>query len=124
MEPKHLLGLRSQIYPVQDLERAKAWWQQVLGIDPYFDQPFYVGFNVGGFELGLNPGGDIKGGPITYWGVEDIEAAVAHLTSKGATSKSDIADVGDGIRVAELQSLDGQTIGLIFNPHFKPGATG
>ena len=50
-----ILGLRSVIYPAPDLARAKAWYEQVLGCAPYFDQPFYVGFNVGGFELGLLP---------------------------------------------------------------------
>lgn len=119
MEQNHLLGLRSQIYPVKDLASSKAWWRKALGIDPYFDQPFYVGFNVGGFELGLNPGGNIEGGPITYWGVGDIEAAVAHLMSSGASLTAEISDVGEGIRVAELQTPDGQTIGLIFNPHFN-----
>ena len=52
-----LLGLRTAIYPVQDLARAKVWYEQVVGAKPYFDEPFYVGFSVGGFELGLLPDG-------------------------------------------------------------------
>ncbi len=52
-----LLGLRTAIYPVTDLAAAKQWYGQVLGAQPYFDQPFYVGFSVGGFELGLLPQG-------------------------------------------------------------------
>ena len=48
-------GLRTVIYGVGDLVGAKAWYSAVLGFEPYFDQPFYVGFNVGGFELGLDP---------------------------------------------------------------------
>ena len=49
------LGLRTVVYKVSDLGRAKAWYTKVLGIEPYFDEPFYVGFNVGGYELGLDP---------------------------------------------------------------------
>ena len=52
-----LLGLRTAIYRADDIVRAKAWYTQVVGKAPYFDQPFYVGFNVGGFELGLDPNG-------------------------------------------------------------------
>ena len=57
------LGLRTVIYPSPDLATAKAWYTQALGQDPYFDEPFYVGFNVGGYELGLDPNGDVAVGP-------------------------------------------------------------
>ena len=69
------LGLRTTVYPVTDLEKAKAWYSKLLGVAPYFDEPFYVGFNVGGFELGLDPDtSELKpgaGGAVAYWGVED-----------------------------------------------------
>src|SRR5262249_13785039 len=72
-------GLRTAIYYVPDLDKAKTWYRTLLGIDPYFDQPFYVGFNVGGFELGLHPSGDHErpgqGGAIPYWGVERMTVA-------------------------------------------------
>jgi lactoylglutathione lyase len=77
-----LLGLRTVIYHVGDLDRAKAWYAQVTGSQPYFDEPFYVGFNVGGYELGLDPDaakvtrGD---GVSAYWGVEDARAPYARL---------------------------------------------
>lgn len=53
-----ILGLRTVIYPVTDLGKARAWYSTVLEAKPYFDEPFYVGYNVGGFELGLDPNGD------------------------------------------------------------------
>ncbi len=49
------LGLRTAIYHVDDIERARDWYSSILGFKPYFDEPFYVGFNVAGYELGLQP---------------------------------------------------------------------
>ena len=83
------------------------------------DQKCLLGFKVGGYELGLDPNAPFEGGPTTFWGVEDVEVVVAHLVSEGAVLTSEVRDVGDGIRVAELNSPEGQHIGLIYNPHFK-----
>ena len=101
-----LKGLRTVIYHVNDLNGAKAWYSSVLSIAPYFDQPFYVGFNVGGFELGLDP--DMTGvtsgaGSVSaYWGVSDCEAAVKRLLELGASSHRQVQDVGDGIKIEYL----------------------
>jgi len=119
MNETNLLGLRSVIYPVDDVEKSKAWWTKVLGIEPYFDQPFYTGYNIGGFELGLFPGGLKENGPITYWGIEDIDSAFLHFTHNAATVVSGVEEVGDGIKVAVLCSTTGEIFGLIYNPHFK-----
>lgn len=43
------------IYHVENLDEAKAWYKNITGIDPYFDRPFYVGFDINGCELGLDP---------------------------------------------------------------------
>ena len=73
-------GLRTVIYPVTDLEKGKAWYGEVLGVKPYFDEPFYVGYSVGGFELGLVPDGEPGDeGSIAYWGVADATAAMRRL---------------------------------------------
>src|SRR5262250_903034 len=112
-------GLRSVIYHAPDLQRAKEWYAKALGVQPYFDQPFYVGFNIAGYELGLNP--DVKlappgpGGTIAYWRVGDIHAAVEHFVSVGATVAQQAQEVGEGIKVAELTDLFGNRIGLIEN---------
>jgi len=117
-----VLGLRTVIYHVPDLQRAKAWYSSAFGVQPYFDEPFYVGFNIGGFELGLDP--DTKGvkpgpgGSVAYWGVQNAEEAVAHFTRSGASLKSPIQDVGEGIRVATVVDPFGNLMGLIENPHF------
>lgn len=114
------LGLRSLIYPAPDLDAAKTWYSRVLGIDPYFDEPFYVGFEVGGYELGLHPDGDPSAGPKTYWGVTDIEAAHAQLVAAGATPLDPISDVGEGIRMAAVLDPSGYVLGIIENPNFSP----
>src|SRR6266849_9893032 len=81
------LGLRTAIYHVDDIEKAKAWYSEVLGVKPYFDQPFYVGFNVAGYELGLHPGGgntpDRADGAVAYWGVANAEAAFKRIIELG-----------------------------------------
>lgn len=118
-----LLGLRTALYHVTDLDQAKEWYRRVLAIDPYFDEPFYVGFNVGGFELGLDPdpaaGSPGRGGVAVYWGVEDAEAAFARLLGLGAREHSAVHDVGGGIKVAAVLDPFGNVFGIIENPHFK-----
>jgi predicted enzyme related to lactoylglutathione lyase len=116
------LGLRTVIYPAPDLPAAKAWFADLLGIDPYFDQPFYVGFDVGGYELGLDPDAVHSDGPTTYWGVGDADAALARLVERGATVLAPVRDVGDGIRVATARTPDGFRFGVIENRHFAPRA--
>ena len=107
------------IYHVSDLARAKAWYSSVLEHEPYFDQPFYVGYSVGGFELGLVPdGAPGPGGTVAYWGVPDAAAAIARLEALGATVREPLQDVGEGIRTAAVADPFGNTFGVIENPHF------
>lgn len=118
----HFLGLRTAKYSVKDLPAAKAWYIEVLGIEPYFDEPFYVGFNVGGYELGLVP--DDQAGPtrpeagVAYWGVADADRAYARLLSLGAVPQEPVAEVGDGIKIGAVHDPFGNVLGVIENPHF------
>lgn len=115
-----ILGLRTVIYHVADLAKAKAWYAQVLEQQPYFDQPFYVGFSVGGFELGLLPDGKPgAGGTTAYWGVPDADAAVKRLVGLGAKILEPLQDVGEGIKVATVNDPFGNVLGIIENPHFS-----
>ena len=114
------LGLRTVIYPVADLPKAKVWYQRVLGVEPYFDQPFYVGFSVGGFELGLLPGGTPgTGGPQPLWGVPDASAELERLLALGAKELEPVTEVGEEIKVAAVQDPFGNRLGIIENPNFK-----
>jgi catechol 2,3-dioxygenase-like lactoylglutathione lyase family enzyme len=118
------LGLRTTIYRVADMDKARAWYSEVLGIRPYFDEPFYIGFNVGGFELGLQPVEDERsgaGGVETYWGVADVKAAYERLISLGATEHSPPKNVGGPIEVATVRDPWGNILGVIFNPLFASG---
>ena len=115
-------GLRTVIYHVDELDTAKAWYSTALGINPYFDQPFYVGFSVGGFELGLDPdmSGVKKGdNAVAYWAVSNAEASYRRLLELGAKKHSDVQDVGGGIRVAAVVDPFGNVLGIIENPNFK-----
>ena len=108
---------------------AKAWYTKVLGFPPYFDQPFYVGFNVGGFELGLSPdGGPDRPAPGNtpraygaYWGVKDIKSRVCAAARARSCAARRNQDVGEGIRVADVLDPWGNVFGIIENPHYKPG---
>lgn len=113
------LGLRTVIYAAPNLAETKAWYTKVLGIAPYFDQPFYVGFSVGGYELGLDPNATpANGSTLTYWGVANIETGVQNLLDLGAMAETPITDVGEGIKVATVCDPFGNVVGLIENPHF------
>lgn len=113
-----LEGLRTVVYHVADLDAAKAWYTKLLGKPPYFDQPFYVGFNVGGYELGLLPAEGQVNITITYWGVPDAEAAYADLLQRGASARMPPEDVGEGIRLGSVTDPFGNVLGVIYNPHF------
>lgn len=116
------LGLRTVIYHAPDLAKAKAWYSAAFGIAPYFDQPFYVGFTIGGYELGLDPDVNqvrVGNNAVAYWGVRDIDAAWDQLLGCGAEPRQPVSSVGGDIKVASVVDPFGNVIGLIQNPHFQ-----
>ena len=119
---KSILGLRTTIYKVPDLPKATAWYAKAFGVKPYFDEPFYVGFSVGGFELGLLPD-EVQGTPgdnvLSYWGVDDIQGRYDHFIKSGATEHEKPNNVGGELMVASVRDPWGNVIGLIYNPDFK-----
>lgn len=112
-----LNGLRTVLYPAPDLAAATAWWTALLGYGPYFEEPFYVGFNVAGDELGLLPDGQVADGAQVYLAVDDVPAAIAEATAAGATVYAEPADVGGGIVTAVVRTPHGALTGFIFNPN-------
>jgi len=119
-----ILGLRTTIYKVSDLDAAKKWYAKAFQIQPYFDEPFYVGFNIAGFELGLladDMAVDKKTtNVLSYWGVENIVEEVARFIKLGATQDIEPTNVGGEIMVATVIDPWGNAIGLIYNPEFEP----
>jgi len=115
-------GLGTVVYYVPDLERAKRWYASAFGQEPYFDEPFYVGFDIAGYELGLDPdpaaGRAGAGGSVAYWRVDEIEAAVRQFLAAGASVVAPARGVGEGIRAATVADPFGNLIGLLENPHF------
>jgi predicted enzyme related to lactoylglutathione lyase len=119
----HFRGILTVIYRVPDVNAAKSWYAKAFGVEPYFDQPFYVGFEISGYELGLQPqtrdARPGRGGGLAYWGVDDADAAVTRLVALGAAPGAAIQDVGEGILVGSVHDPFGNPIGIIQNPHFK-----
>jgi predicted enzyme related to lactoylglutathione lyase len=108
--------LRTVIYNVPDLQKAKEWYSKLTGVQPYFDEAFYVGFDFNGCELGLHPQDETvtSGNPtVSHWAVEDIEYCVKKLVAQGATVLENVSEVGEGIKVATVLDPWGNAVGLI-----------
>ena len=123
MEKSKILGLRTTIYKVGDVDKAKNWYAKVFNTEPYFDQPFYVGFDIGGYELGLQPeetpSSDKIESVVTYWGVDDIQSVYDNFIEDGATENEKPYNVGGDLMTATVKDPWGNVIGLIYNPEFK-----
>jgi catechol 2,3-dioxygenase-like lactoylglutathione lyase family enzyme len=120
MSAKRFQGLRTCLYKVSDIEKAKSWYTKAFGASPYFEEPFYVGYNIGGYELGLQPDPGTKGDSVVaYWGVDDVESAFKHLLEVGATEKEKPQDVGENVIVASVIDPWDNVIGIIYNPGFS-----
>jgi lactoylglutathione lyase len=118
-----VLGLRTTIYKVQDVKAATEWYTKAFEIAPYFNEAFYVGFEIGGYELGLQPSeqtpGEKTDAVVAYWGVEDVDAEFKRFVNLGAVEHEAPQEVGGGIWVATIKDPWENVIGLIYNPHFK-----
>jgi predicted enzyme related to lactoylglutathione lyase len=105
-------GIKTVIYPTNDIGRAKTTLKALLGVEPYADQPYYVGFKVGDQDIGLDPHGHAHGA-TPYFHVDDIAARLQALRDAGATVIQEPKDVGGGKRTAVAKDADGNIIGLI-----------
>ncbi len=121
--PGSFRGLRTAIYAVPELGAARAWYVGVLEREPYFDEDFYVGFNIGGFELGLVPEPDAPterdAAGVAFWGVDDAAAAYQRLLTLGAADHEPVQDVGGGVKIGAVRDPFGNVLGVVENPHFS-----
>ncbi|MBI3004826.1 MAG: glyoxalase [Ignavibacteriales bacterium] len=108
-------GVKTIIYPVKDIARAKVLFRKLLGVEPYADQPYYVGFRVNGQEIGLDPNGH-KAGMTAYYDVDNIKQSLQSLLGAGAQIQQEIKDVGGGKLIASVKDADGSIIGIIQSP--------
>ena len=108
-------GIKTIIYPVNDLDAAKQLFTALIGSDPAQDTPYYVGWDVSGQDIGLDPNGHRNGAtsPTGYWHVDDIQQTLKELTTAGATQQQDVRDVGGGRLIATVTDADGNVIGLL-----------
>jgi len=105
-------GIRTIVYPVKDIAKAKALYRDLLGVEPYADSPFYVGFKVDSLDIGLDPNGH-KEGATPYYAVDDIRKSLKALVDDGAKMIQDVHDVGGGRLIASARDADGNIIGLL-----------
>jgi predicted enzyme related to lactoylglutathione lyase len=107
-------GVKTIVHPVKDLDAAKALYGALLGVEPSMDAAYYVQFDVGGQEVGLDPNGAAKGltAPLNYWHVNDIRARIEAVVAAGGEMREDVHDVG-GRLIATVADADGNALGLL-----------
>ena len=109
-----LEGITILTYPVKDVAQAKKLYNKLLGVEPYVDSAYYVGYKVGNHEIGLVPNGHQQGmtGPLPYFDVSDIKSTLKSLVEAGAQVQQEARDVGGGLLVASVKDKDGNITGL------------
>lgn len=107
-------GIQTVIYPAEDMQKAKALFSTLLGVEPIADSPYYIGFKVAGQDIGIVPKASAKvAGPLPYVHVDDIKASLASLLEAGAQTVEEVRDVGGGRLVASVTGPEGNPIGLV-----------
>jgi predicted enzyme related to lactoylglutathione lyase len=111
-------GMQTVIYPVKDLESAKKVYTELLGSAPAYETPTYVGWNINGQDIGLDPNGAKQGltAPVPYWHVDDIKTSLEKLVAAGATVQQQPRDIGGGGLMARVKDADGNITGLLQKP--------
>jgi len=113
-----LQGITILTYPVTDVAQAKILYNKLLGVEPYVDSTYYVGYKLGEHEIGLVPNGQKQGltGPTPYFDVNDIRSTLKSLVEAGAQVQQEPRDVGGGLLVASVKDKDGNITGLRQSP--------
>lgn len=97
------------VYPAKDLNASKAFFNTFLGVEPYVDGGYYVGYKVNELEIGLDPNGQEI---IAYIDVQDIRESLQALLDAGASTYKDVKDVGGGLLIAQVKDVNGNVLGL------------
>ena len=107
-------GIKTVIYPVKDVNESKTLFRKLLEVEPYADQPYYVGFKVGDQDIGLVPNNP-EAGMTAFYHVDDIKNSLQILIDGGGTIIQDVKNVGGGRLIASIRDKDSNIIGLIQN---------
>lgn len=107
-------SIKLLVYPVTDIEKVKPFYSKFLGVEPYVDSPYYVGYRVGDMEVGFDPNTTV--GPISYIDVADIQADLKEMTDVGAEVVQQVKDVGNGLLIAQVKDVNGNVVGLRQQP--------
>jgi predicted enzyme related to lactoylglutathione lyase len=107
-------GIKIILYPVKDINQSKTLFRKFLGVDPYADQPYYVGFKINDQDIGLVPN-NTEGGVAAFYNVNDIKNSLQILLDAGALIIQDIKNVGEERLIASVKDKDGNIIGLVQN---------
>ena len=107
-------GIKTIIYPVKDINQAKTLFGKLLEVEPYADQPYYVGFKIGDQDIGLVPNGN-NAGMTAFYHVDDIKNSLQILLDADAEIIQDVKNVGGGRLIASVKDKDGNIIGLVQN---------
>ena len=122
-----LRGLSTVSFYAADLEAAKKWYSEFLGMNPYFEVPGYIEFRIGDYqhELGVidsryAPGGSASGpaGAVVYWHVDDVTATFERLLSLGAKEYQAPTKRGEGFVTASVVDPFGNILGIMYNQHY------
>ena len=107
-------GIKTIIYPVTDVTHAKILFCKLLGVEPYADQPYYVGFKIENQDIGLVPKSP-DAVMTAFYHIDDIKNSLQILLDGGAEIIQEIKNVGGGRLIASAKDKDGNIIGLIQN---------
>lgn len=126
-----LRGMSTVALLANDFEGAKRWYTELLGVAPYFDQPWYAEFRIGDYQhelgilngefagqLGGVPATDRPGGVVLYWQVDDLDAAIVRTLELGATLFQPAREFGEGFTGASVVDPFGNVLGLMHNAHY------
>ncbi len=106
------------LYTVKDMNQARTLFNELLGVEPYMDKPYYVGYTVGEKEIGLVPHqrGEQDTGPVGFWKVEDIRKSLQSLLEAGGETRQEVRDEGGGKLTALVREIGGSLVGLMQMP--------
>jgi predicted enzyme related to lactoylglutathione lyase len=125
-----LLALNSVtnvFYFVEHLDRARSWYERLLGTNPIEVQPQLVTFEIGSVRLTLHVGDEFNTpaelrGTVAYWGVDDVDEAVAQAVALGAVAHRGPKTIFTGERLCQLQDPFGNLLGVRQAPRSDRGA--